>query len=82
MSNSSSNTRPALFILKLEQMLRDHTLQGIIAWTQDGAGVLINDRAQFEAEVLPAYFKKQRYESFLRQLKVFGFSRDHKDKED
>lgn len=43
-------------------------LDHIIAWNHDGNGFIIHDLAQFEAQILPQYFKHQKYTSFVRQV--------------
>lgn len=77
----ADHTRPAVFILKLSQILGNPKNAGIIAWSKDDESVVIKTREGLE-EVLTQYFKKQRYESFLRHLKLFGFQRHHKAKGD
>ena len=79
-AKNTSCPSPVDFILKLAKMLSDHALEDIIAWTPDGSGVLIQNRKKAEAEALPKYFKRQLYESFLRHLNLYGFSRDPKKK--
>lgn len=43
-------------------------LNHIIAWNEEGNGFIIHDLAQFEALILPQYFKHQKYTSFVRQV--------------
>jgi acyl-[acyl carrier protein]--UDP-N-acetylglucosamine O-acyltransferase len=74
--------RPHLFIAKLAQMVNNQGNAKAICWTMDGEGVLINDKQCLKKEVLPAYFAKQKYESFLRHLNLFGFKRQFKNKTD
>jgi hypothetical protein len=59
-------------------MLNNEANCPAIAWTDDLEGVRIQDKKMLEKDVLPNYFTKQLYESFLRHLKLYGFQRQVK----
>lgn len=40
----------------------------MIAWTADGAEVIINRLSEVETKVLPDYFRHQNFASFVRQV--------------
>lgn len=61
-------------VQKLTDMLKDTKTYGtIVAWNQEGTSFKILDKARFNREVLPQYYKHSKYESFLRQMNLYGF---------
>ncbi|KAJ2162717.1 Flocculation suppression protein [Coemansia sp. RSA 552] len=63
----------AAFVSKLYAMVADAGTDGLIAWTADGDCFKVTDPAEFSREVLPAYFKHGNWQSFVRQLNMYGF---------
>ncbi|KAI8333407.1 HSF-type DNA-binding-domain-containing protein [Chlamydoabsidia padenii] len=66
-------TQPA-FIGKLYKMLEDST-QDMICWSSNGEYFSVYNSALFSKEVLPQYFKHNNWQSFVRQLNMYGFSK-------
>ena len=54
------------FIRNLYDILQEGGHPGTIAWTPDGAKVIVTNMRRLVAEVLPIYFKLQNFESFVR----------------
>jgi hypothetical protein len=60
------------FIQKIELMICEH--REIIKRSVYGTSILIYNCSRFEIEVLPFYFKYYKFASFVRQMKVYGFT--------
>uniref|UniRef100_A0A6V1UTD2 HSF-type DNA-binding domain-containing protein n=1 Tax=Heterosigma akashiwo TaxID=2829 RepID=A0A6V1UTD2_HETAK len=45
----------------------------IVCWTEDGKSFLVKDRIRLAREVIPRYFKHNKFSSFVRQLNFYGF---------
>jgi len=67
-----SNTR---FPSKLMAILSTDEYKPIVSWSPDGTSFLFHDRKAFEAVVLPDTFKDSKFDSFLRKLYRWGFSK-------
>lgn len=80
----SGDDRPSLtpFISNLWDMVEDPDSNELISWDKDGEHFLIHDRERFEQEILPKYFKHNRFSSFVRQLNIYNFVKSqHHDKD-
>lgn len=79
-SGSSDNLRaiptnknnPA-FLNKLRSMVDDPNTDELIRWSPDGASFFVPNHVRFGDEVLPRFFKHNRFSSFVRQLNMYGF---------
>lgn len=49
-------------------------------WGDGGETLIIADINQFSDEVLPIYFNHNNYSSFIRQLNMYGFRKENKEK--
>jgi hypothetical protein len=58
---------------RLNDILNDPTNFNIVAWDSDGQSFSILDMKEFEAYVLPKYFRHSRFTSFVRQLNMYNF---------
>ncbi|KAG2176681.1 hypothetical protein INT44_007345 [Umbelopsis vinacea] len=63
----------AAFVNKLYRMLEDHEMQDLISWSQSGDLFSVSNPTQFSKVVLPQYFKHNNWQSFVRQLNMYGF---------
>ena len=45
----------------------------LIKWTSDGEAFRVVDSTSFSKQVLPNYFKHNNWQSFIRQLNIYGF---------
>lgn len=50
-------------------------LQKIISWQKHGMAFKIHDKNKFTNIVMPIYFSRLKYSSFIRQTNLFGFKR-------
>ena len=66
------------FPLKLHQMLdeiSDSGLSSIASWRSHGRAFIVHKREEFVQKILPFYFKQSKFDSFQRQLNLYGFTR-------
>ena len=45
----------------------------IASWSADGLNFVIKDAEKFQSQVIPKYFKHNKFSSFVRQLHFYGF---------
>jgi len=60
---------------KLNRMLQDPELSGVIEWMPHGRSWRIIDRDEFRARALPTYFQHSNMASFIRLVNAWGFRR-------
>ncbi|ORX42935.1 hypothetical protein DM01DRAFT_1411735 [Hesseltinella vesiculosa] len=63
----------AAFVSKLYKILEDTSIHHLISWTTNGDMFSVSNPAAFSKEVLPQYFKHNNWQSFVRQLNMYGF---------
>ncbi|UZJ57200.1 hypothetical protein CBS101457_006520 [Exobasidium rhododendri] len=61
------------FLNKLRSMVDDSATDELICWSRDGDTFLVPNHVRFGDEVLPRFFKHNRFSSFVRQLNMYGF---------
>ena len=54
-------------------------LNEIVGWQQQGTAFRVHDKDKFETIIMPVWFIRLKYSSFVRQLSLFGFKKIHKD---
>lgn len=67
-----------VFPQKLHFLLNQAEKEGfnhIISWVNDGAAFKVHDSNAFLKEIMPLWFDQSKYESFRRQLNLYGFQR-------
>jgi hypothetical protein len=68
----------SVFPAKLHRMLENAEKDGlehIFSWVQLGTAFKVHDSDEFVRRIMPLYFDQTKYESFRRQLNLYGFSR-------
>jgi len=66
------------FPWKLHTLLEDAEHAGqqdIVSWLPDGNGFKVHKPNEFCQVIMPKYFRQSKYESFTRQLYIYGFSK-------
>ncbi|KAG0935426.1 hypothetical protein G6F57_007097 [Rhizopus arrhizus] len=61
------------FVNKLYKMLEDIHIQNLISWSERGDTFSVSNPTIFSKTVLPQYFKHNNWQSFVRQLNMYGF---------
>lgn len=67
-----------VFPQKLHFLLNQAEREGfdhIISWVNDGAAFKVHDSKAFLDRIMPNYFDQSKFESFRRQLNLYGFQR-------
>jgi hypothetical protein len=59
----------------LENVQQDNNFEHIVSWVHNGSAFKVHDSDQFVEKVMPLFFDQTKYESFRRQLNLYGFSR-------
>ncbi|CAD8206059.1 unnamed protein product [Paramecium octaurelia] len=72
------NQRESKFLQVLYEIL-DNSNQNIVQWSD--SGFFISSVQTFKTNLLPQYFKHNKYSSFLRQLNKYGFQIKEKQKD-
>lgn len=49
-------------------------------WSENGDSLIITDINTFSDQILPEYFNHNNYSSFIRQLNMYGFRKENKEK--
>ena len=68
-----TNKNNPAFLNKLRSMVDDPNTDQLIRWSPDGASFFVPNHVRFGDEVLPRFFKHNRFSSFVRQLNMYGF---------
>ncbi|CAG8744387.1 1243_t:CDS:2 [Dentiscutata erythropus] len=55
------------------QMVEDQSIQHLISWAISGDVFSVSNPTEFSKTVLPQYFKHNNWQSFVRQLNMYGF---------
>lgn len=63
------------FPMKLHEILSNKEFEHIITWLPHGRAWRIINQKDFEEQVIPAYFRHERFSSFARQVNGWAFRR-------
>ncbi|KAF8984642.1 hypothetical protein BGZ52_012388 [Haplosporangium bisporale] len=63
----------SMFIDKLFKMVEDPAIQHLIAWAKEGDMFYVFNCIELSTSVLPKFFKHNNWQSFVRQLNMYGF---------
>ncbi|CAO3625562.1 unnamed protein product [Cunninghamella blakesleeana] len=70
---TSTTRTQAVFVNKLYNMLEDDSIRNLIHWSENGDLFCVVNPTTFSELVLPQYFKHNNWQSFVRQLNMYGF---------
>mmetsp|Transcript_91707 Transcript_91707/g.137321 ORF Transcript_91707/g.137321 Transcript_91707/m.137321 type:complete len:246 (+) Transcript_91707:612-1349(+) len=71
---SSEHVFPRKLHLMLEEAEKNG-FEAVVSWVEGGAAFKVHDSTKFVEEIMPTYFDQTKYESFRRQLNLYGFNR-------
>ncbi|KAE8260418.1 hypothetical protein A4X13_0g359 [Tilletia indica] len=63
------------FVNKLYSMLEDDRIANMISWAPSGTVFSVANPSVFSKVVLPQWFKHSNWQSFVRQLNMYGFNK-------
>ena len=63
------------FVKKMYDILNEAGNHNYIEWSDDGSYFTVKSSKDFEADILPIYYKHNNYCSFIRQLNTYGFAK-------
>ncbi|KAG1317198.1 hypothetical protein G6F62_013033 [Rhizopus arrhizus] len=72
-NNKTTMKTQAAFVNKLYKMLEDPQTSDLISWSSHGDLFSVSNPTLFSKCVLPQYFKHNNWQSFVRQLNMYGF---------
>eukprot|EP00986_Skeletonema_menzelii_P010994 scaffold5514_cov139-Skeletonema_menzelii.AAC.3 len=71
---NSETLRGKTFVQKIHAILEVPKYSSIISWNDAGNVATIYDSDAFISEIVPLYFKKSKFGSFIRKMRRWGFS--------
>ncbi|CAB9519155.1 shock factor protein [Seminavis robusta] len=73
----NGNDGGSSFPAKLHRMLTDmqDSDSRVVSWASHGRAFKVHDKKTFLAEIMPKYFYQLKYNSFQRQLNLYGFKK-------
>ncbi|KAF8953303.1 hypothetical protein BGZ46_003239, partial [Entomortierella lignicola] len=63
----------SMFIDKLYKMVEDPAIQHLISWAKEGDMFYVYNCIELSSSILPKFFKHNNWQSFVRQLNMYGF---------
>ncbi|KAJ9099961.1 hypothetical protein QFC21_003969 [Naganishia friedmannii] len=72
---TSPPAKTANFLVKLYMALQEEPPSTAVYWSADGKQLVVASPGQLEKDILPRYWKHNKFTSFGRQLNIYGFSR-------
>lgn len=75
---SSASTTKSSFVQKLYAILNSNEYYTLISWSFTGNSFIVSNAAEFATQVLPKHYKHGNFNSFVRQLNMYGFHKVNK----
>ncbi|XP_061369561.1 heat stress transcription factor B-2b-like [Gastrolobium bilobum] len=69
----SQRSIPTPFVSKTYQLVDDHNIDDVISWNDAGSSFIVWKPTVFATDLLPKYFRHNKFSSFVRQLNSYGF---------
>mmetsp|Transcript_24052 Transcript_24052/g.40895 ORF Transcript_24052/g.40895 Transcript_24052/m.40895 type:complete len:422 (-) Transcript_24052:666-1931(-) len=77
--HGNSKKQGSAFLEKLYEILMNEQYEDFISWCADGKSILIKKVEDFSQVVLPKYYKHNNFQSFVRQLNMYNFTKTSHD---
>lgn len=77
--HGNSKKQGSAFLEKLYEILMNEEYNDFISWCGDGKSILIKKVEDFSQIVLPKYYKHNNFQSFVRQLNMYNFTKTSHD---
>ncbi|GAA6008474.1 heat shock factor family protein [Rhodotorula paludigena] len=71
--------RTGVFVYVLHEMLTKSDFRDICSFNSSGDAVVIKDRRRFASDIMSRYFVHCNWQSFVRQLHLYGFAKAERD---
>ncbi|KAF9957980.1 hypothetical protein BGZ72_001087 [Mortierella alpina] len=68
----------SMFVDKLFKMVEDPSIQHLISWAKEGDMFYVYNCIKLSDTILPKFFKHNNWQSFVRQLNMYGFHKTAK----
>uniref|UniRef100_A0A7S3GJB5 HSF-type DNA-binding domain-containing protein n=1 Tax=Palpitomonas bilix TaxID=652834 RepID=A0A7S3GJB5_9EUKA len=78
-SDSLKEKKVPPFLSSLWTILEESEGANCIKWTRDGEAFVITSPTELSKTILPKHFKHSNFQSFIRQLNVYGFRKSSHD---
>lgn len=78
-NHGNNKKQGSAFLEKLYEILMDDQFENYITWCTDGKSILIKRVEEFSQIVLPKFFKHNNFQSFVRQLNMYNFTKTSHD---
>ena len=75
LGKKTKRQKEGFFPEKLYKILKNNRYKSIIHWDKEGKIVVIENKAKFSKNILDKKFGHNNYDSFVRQLNLYGFEK-------
>ena len=75
LGKKTKREKEGFFPEKLYKILKINKYKSIIHWDKEGKIVVIQNKSKFSKEILGKKFGHNNYDSFVRQLNLYGFEK-------
>ena len=75
LGKKTKRKKEGFFPEKLYKILKNNRYKSIIHWDKEGKIVVIENKAKFSKNILDKKFGHNNYDSFVRQLNLYGFEK-------
>ena len=75
LGKKTKREKEGFFPEKLYKILKINKYKSVIHWDKEGKIVVIENKAKFSKEILGKKFGHNNYDSFVRQLNLYGFEK-------
>ena len=81
LTNKMKGVKLLRFPMLLYKILDQDEHPSVVSWCLDSQNFIVYNRKKFQDELMPQYFQSSSWQSFLKQLNVYGFRRATKSRD-